>query len=92
MTTYNSIWTRGIIGTGIAIGIILGSSALYPMTSTNLEGHILAWIIGGIIGIKITLSSFEEENWMEGPLKKSKKQSLQKWISEEAQNICILIQ
>ncbi len=76
MSTKISTWTRGITGTGIAIGIIVGSSILYPMTSTNLAGHILAWIMAGIIGIKITLSAFEgEENWMEAP-KEAKKETI----------------
>lgn len=72
----NSVWIRGIIGTGLGIGIVVGASVLYPMTGTNLAGHILAWIMGGVIAIKMTLSAFDEnEGWMEMPLEMEKEEN-----------------
>ncbi len=69
MSITGSTWIRGIIGTGIAIGIVVGATVLYPMSSTNLAGHILAWIMGGIVAIKMTLSAYDDnESWMEMPL------------------------
>ena len=69
MSIINSIWVRGLTGIGTAGLIIVGATVLFPMTGTNLAGHILGWIMAGFAGIKITLSAFEdEETWMEAGL------------------------
>jgi len=57
------------MGIGTAGLIIAGASMVYPMTGTNLAGHILGWILAGFVGIKITLSAIDdEESWLEGTL------------------------
>jgi uncharacterized pyridoxamine 5'-phosphate oxidase family protein len=69
MRILKSAWIRGLTGIATAGLIITGATILFPMTGTNLAGHILGWIMAGFIGIKITLSAFEEEEgWMEGTL------------------------
>ena len=69
MNIINNAWIRGLTGIGVAALIIAGATILFPMTETNFAGHILGWIMAGFLGIKITLSAFEdEESWMDGSL------------------------
>lgn len=66
MNMINNAWVRGLTGIGTTGLIIAGASILFPMTGTNLAGHILGWIMAGFVGIKITLSAFEnEDSWMD---------------------------